>query len=175
MRAGAHIGRPRVDGAPHSLRTGARPAQEERGACAEQESNAALETYQRQVRTLEEHFASSDGWYVAFSSLLSYYLFLCREEQVEKLLAEKLALEQRAAEQAQTLRELMSTNVAPSARAAARTGCRGGAGGAAHGQLGIGEGADAEAGAFGGDQPRPDGKWRLEAAAARPWKVIATN
>jgi hypothetical protein len=39
----------------------------ERAQKLAQESNAALETYQRQVRTLEEHLASSDGWYVAFS------------------------------------------------------------------------------------------------------------
>lgn len=39
----------------------------ERAQKLAQESNAALETYQRQVRTLEEHLASSDAWYVASS------------------------------------------------------------------------------------------------------------
>jgi len=36
----------------------------ERAQKLAQESNAALETYQRQVRTLEEHLARGDGWYV---------------------------------------------------------------------------------------------------------------
>lgn len=40
----------------------------ERAQKLAQESSVALETYQRQVRTLEEHLASSDGWYVASSS-----------------------------------------------------------------------------------------------------------
>jgi hypothetical protein len=40
-----------------------------------------------------------------------------REGKVEQLSAEKLALEQRAAEQAETLRELTSANAALSARA----------------------------------------------------------
>jgi len=73
----------------------------ERAQKLAQESSVALETYQRQVRTLEEHLASSDGW----------------EDQVETLSAEKHALEQRAAEQAETLRELTSANAALSARA----------------------------------------------------------
>lgn len=40
-----------------------------------------------------------------------------REEQVQQLAAEKLAAEERAAEQVETLRQLNSTNVALSARA----------------------------------------------------------
>ena len=36
----------------------------ERAQKLAQESNAALETYQKQVRTLEEHLARSDGMYV---------------------------------------------------------------------------------------------------------------
>jgi hypothetical protein len=36
----------------------------ERAQKLAQDSNTALETYQRQVRTLEEHLANSDGWYV---------------------------------------------------------------------------------------------------------------
>jgi hypothetical protein len=36
----------------------------ERAQKLAQESNAALETYQKQVRTLEEHLARSDGSYV---------------------------------------------------------------------------------------------------------------
>ena len=47
-------------------------------------------------------------------------IFVCwvyRKEQVEQLMAEKLATEQRAAEQAETLRELTEVNTALSARA----------------------------------------------------------
>jgi len=44
----------------------------ERAQKLAQESNAALETYQRQVRTLEENLAQADGWYVT----LSFFLFL---------------------------------------------------------------------------------------------------
>ena len=55
------------------------------------------------------------------SVLLPPYFILIidfrREDQVERLSAEKLALEQRAAEQAETLRELTSANAALSARA----------------------------------------------------------
>jgi len=36
----------------------------ERAQKLAQESNSALETYQKQVRTLEEHLARSDGLYV---------------------------------------------------------------------------------------------------------------
>jgi methyl-accepting chemotaxis protein len=96
----------------------------ERAQKLAQESNAALETYQRQVRTLEEHLANSDGWYVDtflppffFLSVFFFLIYSCREEQVERVSAEKLALEQRAAEQAETLRELTSANAALSARA----------------------------------------------------------
>ena len=39
----------------------------ERAQKLAQESNGALETYQKQVRTLEEHLARSDGSYVHFS------------------------------------------------------------------------------------------------------------
>ena len=51
-----------------------------------------------------------------------------RVEQVESPTAEELALEQRAAEQAETLRELTSTNAALSR--SARAGC--------HGDIGLG-------------------------------------
>lgn len=93
----------------------------ERAQKLAQDSNAALETYQRQVRTLEEHLANSDGWYVALLPshffFFDYLYFLCREEQVERLSAEKLAVEERVAEQAETLRELTRANAALSARA----------------------------------------------------------
>jgi hypothetical protein len=44
----------------------------ERAQKLAQESNAALETYQRQVRTLEENLARADGWYVT----LSFFIFI---------------------------------------------------------------------------------------------------
>jgi len=109
----------------------------ERAQKLAQESNAALETYQRQVRTLEENLARADGWYVTLSFFIfilflvallygsgaltqmpaASFFFWNREERVERLSAEKLALEQRAAEQAETLRELTSAKAALSARA----------------------------------------------------------
>ncbi|KAH9026916.1 hypothetical protein EDB85DRAFT_2148890 [Lactarius pseudohatsudake] len=70
----------------------------ERAQKLAQDSNA---TYQRQVRTLSEQLASSDGL----------------QEQVDQLAAEKLAVEERAAEQAETLRELTEANAVLSARA----------------------------------------------------------
>ncbi|KAH9026914.1 hypothetical protein EDB85DRAFT_2276832 [Lactarius pseudohatsudake] len=84
-----------------------------------QDSNAALETYQRQVRTLEEQLASSDGLYAPLSpsSRTAGIYCLDRQEQVDQLAAEKLAVEERAAEQAETLRELTEANAVLSARA----------------------------------------------------------
>ncbi|KAH9009834.1 hypothetical protein EDB83DRAFT_2322630 [Lactarius deliciosus] len=73
----------------------------ERAQKLAQDSNAALETYQRQVRTLEEQIVHSDGL----------------QEQIEQLAAEKLAVEERAAEQAETLRQLTEANAVLSARA----------------------------------------------------------
>jgi methyl-accepting chemotaxis protein len=100
----------------------------ERAQKLAQESNAALETYQRQVRTLEEHLARADGWCVLRKPPIFFqfwdadlirvvFIFLGREGRVEQLSAEKLELEERAAEQAETLRELTSANAALSARA----------------------------------------------------------
>ena len=69
--------------------------------------------------------------------------------------AEKLAMEQRAAELAETLRELTEANAALQlARSAGRA-----AGGKAGGPVDVGEGAGAEARAAGGDQSRPDREW----------------
>ncbi|KAI9431299.1 Up-regulated during septation-domain-containing protein [Lactarius indigo] len=73
----------------------------ERAQKLAQDSNAALETYQRQVRTLEEQLVHSDGL----------------QEQLDQLAAEKLAVEERAAEQAETLRQLTEANAVLSARA----------------------------------------------------------
>ncbi|KAH9009762.1 hypothetical protein EDB83DRAFT_2531095 [Lactarius deliciosus] len=66
-----------------------------------QDSNAALETYQRQVRTLEEQLARSDGL----------------QEQVDQLAVETLAVEERAAEQAEALHQLTEAKAVLSARA----------------------------------------------------------
>jgi methyl-accepting chemotaxis protein len=88
-----------------------------------QESNAALETYQRQVRALEERLARSDDmyvctfWYGKRVDCCCCFLLGYRTEQVEQLTAEKMATEERAAEQAETLRELTEANKALSARA----------------------------------------------------------
>jgi len=86
-----------------------------------QESNVALETYQRQVRTLEERLARSDDMYVWHPLHVFGYErradLVSRTEQVEQLAAEKLAAEEQAAEQAETLRELTEANAALSARA----------------------------------------------------------
>ncbi|KAH9022188.1 Up-regulated during septation-domain-containing protein [Lactarius hengduanensis] len=91
----------------------------ERAQKLAQDSNAALETYQRQVRTLEEQLASSDGLYAPLSpsSRTAGIYCLDRQEQVDQLAAEKLAVEERAAEQAETLRELTEANAVLSARA----------------------------------------------------------
>ncbi|KAH8988708.1 hypothetical protein EDB86DRAFT_2945634 [Lactarius hatsudake] len=95
----------------------------ERAQKLAQDSNAALETYQRQVRALEEQLASSDGLYAPLSSLFAHRvnfidaLCLDRQEQVDQLAAEKLAVEERAAEQAETLRQLTEANAVLSARA----------------------------------------------------------
>ncbi|KAI0265949.1 Up-regulated during septation-domain-containing protein [Gloeopeniophorella convolvens] len=73
----------------------------ERAQKLAQESNGALETYQRQVRALEERLARGGGM----------------QDQFEQLAAEKLAVEERAAEQAETLRQLTEANASLSARA----------------------------------------------------------
>ncbi|KAH9174501.1 hypothetical protein EDB89DRAFT_1951208 [Lactarius sanguifluus] len=66
-----------------------------------QDSNAVLETYQCQVRTLEEQLAMSDGL----------------QEQVDQPAVEKLAVEERAAEQAEALHQLTEAKAVLSARA----------------------------------------------------------
>ncbi|KAH9009199.1 hypothetical protein EDB83DRAFT_2681103 [Lactarius deliciosus] len=68
-----------------------------------QDSNAALETYQRQVPTLEEQLAMSDGL----------------QEQVDhwQLAVEKPAVEERAAEQAEALHQLTEAKAVQFARA----------------------------------------------------------
>ena len=49
----------------------------ERAQKLAQESNAALETYQRQVRTLEENLARADGWYVTLPFFNFIFIFGC--------------------------------------------------------------------------------------------------
>ncbi|KAH9967089.1 Up-regulated during septation-domain-containing protein [Lactifluus volemus] len=66
------------------------------------ESNSALETYQRQVRTLEEHLERSSGLYAGQSRAARSRKARCGGER---------------AEQAETLRQLTEANAALSARA----------------------------------------------------------
>ena len=90
----------------------------ERAQKLAQDSNAALETYQRQVRTLEEQLARSDNLYVPPSCTRFKIIDACfRQEQVDQLAVEKLAVEERAAEQAETLRQLTEANATLSSRA----------------------------------------------------------
>jgi hypothetical protein len=92
----------------------------ERAQKLAQDSNAALETYQRQVRVLEEQLARSDDLYARASLSLSHLFdrfFFHRQEQHDQLAAEKLAVEERAAEQAETLRQLTEANATLSSRA----------------------------------------------------------
>ena len=166
----------------------------ERAQKLAQESNAALETYQRQVRTLEENLARADGWYVTLSFFI-FILFLVALLYGSGALTQMPAasfffLEQGGTSRAAIGREARARTArsragrdaagaderkggAVRARAAARAGRREGGEGAACDELGVGDGAGAEARAVRGDQPRPDGEWELAAAAARPWQVIA--
>ena len=92
----------------------------ERAQKLAQDSNAALETYQRQVRMLEEQLARSDDLYARPLKAGKTYLFVfffTRQERHDQLAAEKLAVEERAAEQAETLRQLTEANATLSSRA----------------------------------------------------------
>jgi hypothetical protein len=106
----------------------------ERAQKLAQESNAALETgaglYARGAPRQRRPARTVGAVDVAFSPppLFPYHLFILRVGQVESPTVEELALEQRAAEQAETLRELTSTNAALSW--SARAGC--------HGDVGLG-------------------------------------
>ena len=110
------------------LRAGARPAQEERGARTE-----ARAGQQRRARDVPAPGAHTRGAARALGRFVRASLsLLCvratrefidrrcflfdRQEQVEQLAAEKLSVEEAAAEQAQTLRQLTEANTTLSAR-----------------------------------------------------------
>jgi hypothetical protein len=120
-----------------------------------QDSNSALETYQRQLRLLEEQPGRSDDFYVpSFTSscLLHGLLMHVRQEQLDHL-----AIEERIAEQAETLR-LTEMNATLSSHAAARRRCGGGARGDTCGKGRVGARAGTAARVYRGGQPRANGK-----------------
>ncbi|KAI0065763.1 hypothetical protein BV25DRAFT_1821443 [Artomyces pyxidatus] len=86
----------------------------ERAQKLAQESNAALETYQRQVRMLEERTNGGAEQIAALRGELQEH-----EEALERLSSEKLEVETLAAEQAETVRQLTEANATLSARALA--------------------------------------------------------
>lgn len=86
----------------------------ERAQKLAQESNVALETYQKQVRTLEERNLAVASQQAEFQNELQEL-----EATVERVEAEKLELETLAAEQAETCAQLTDANNTLSARALA--------------------------------------------------------
>ncbi|EKM59769.1 uncharacterized protein PHACADRAFT_137955 [Phanerochaete carnosa HHB-10118-sp] len=91
----------------------------ERAQKLAQDSNVALETYQKQVRTLEERNISLMTQHaelcVIIYSLHDEVQWL--QEQIERLQSEKLEIETRAAEQAETCAQLTEANNQLSAKA----------------------------------------------------------
>lgn len=102
----------------------------ERAQKLAQESGGALETYQKQVRTLEERNVNLSSKQIAlcvtirlslfYLTLIFYY---CRQDEihqlqeaVERIRREKQELEVQAAEQAETCRQLTQANNALSAK-----------------------------------------------------------
>jgi hypothetical protein len=93
----------------------------------------------------------------------SWFLVCYRKEQVEHLAAEQLAMEQGAAELAETPRELAEANAALQlAHSAGRAAARGG-------PIDVGEEAGAEARAAGGDQSRSDREWQVWDSSCAFW------
>ncbi|KAI0355361.1 hypothetical protein OH77DRAFT_1424841 [Trametes cingulata] len=83
----------------------------ERAQKLAQESNAALETYQKQVKLLEERNIAMISKQAALQDEVQNL-----QEAVERITAEKLELETQAAEQAETCRQLTDANNTLSAR-----------------------------------------------------------
>ncbi|KAI0329553.1 hypothetical protein GY45DRAFT_1324842 [Cubamyces sp. BRFM 1775] len=83
----------------------------ERAQKLAQESNAALETYQKQVKMLEERNVSMIAKQAALQDEVQNL-----QEAVERITAEKLELETQAAEQAETCAQLTDANNTLSAR-----------------------------------------------------------
>ncbi|THH02164.1 hypothetical protein EW026_g656 [Hermanssonia centrifuga] len=84
----------------------------ERAQKLAQDSNAALETYQKQVKTLDERNMSLMQQQAELQDELQWL-----QETVERLQAEKLDIETQAAEQAETCAQLTEANNKLSARA----------------------------------------------------------
>ncbi|KAJ8487534.1 hypothetical protein ONZ51_g4097 [Trametes cubensis] len=83
----------------------------ERAQKLAQESNAALETYQKQVKMLEERNVSMIAKQAALQDEVQNL-----QEAIERITAEKLELETQAAEQAETCAQLTDANNTLSAR-----------------------------------------------------------
>ncbi|KAI0677214.1 Up-regulated during septation-domain-containing protein [Trametes maxima] len=83
----------------------------ERAQKLAQESNAALETYQKQVKMLEERNVATISKQAALQDEVQNL-----QEAVDRITAEKLELETQAAEQAETCRQLTDANNSLSAR-----------------------------------------------------------
>ncbi|KAA1473403.1 hypothetical protein DENSPDRAFT_930964 [Dentipellis sp. KUC8613] len=83
----------------------------ERAQKLAQEANSALETYQRQVKTLEDRHLTMTERQAALQNEIQEL-----QETVERLESEKRDLETQAAEQAETCRQLTDANAALSAR-----------------------------------------------------------
>lgn len=84
----------------------------ERAQKLAQDSNVALETYQKQVRTLEERNISLMTQQAELQDEVQWL-----QEQVDRLQSEKLEIETRAAEQAETCAQLTEANNQLSAKA----------------------------------------------------------
>ncbi|OJT12561.1 hypothetical protein TRAPUB_10885 [Trametes pubescens] len=83
----------------------------ERAQKLAQESSTALETYQKQVKILEERNISMISKQAAFQDEMQNL-----QEAIERITAEKLEVETQAAEQAETCRQLTDANNSLSAR-----------------------------------------------------------
>lgn len=84
----------------------------ERAQKLAQESNGALETYQKQVKMLEDRNLTMISKMAQLEDEAHYL-----QEQVDRITAEKLEIETQAAEQAETCRQLTDANNTLSARA----------------------------------------------------------
>ncbi|KAI0940024.1 hypothetical protein AcV5_001243 [Taiwanofungus camphoratus] len=84
----------------------------ERAQKLAQESNAALETYQKQVKMLEDRNVVLLSKQAALQDEVQHL-----QESVDRILAEKLEVETQAADQAETCRQLTDANNTLSARA----------------------------------------------------------
>ncbi|TFK55653.1 hypothetical protein OE88DRAFT_1722704 [Heliocybe sulcata] len=83
----------------------------ERAQKLAQESNHALETYQKQVKTLEERHSTTSARQTALQQEVEQL-----QETVERITAQKAEVEMHAAEQAETCRQLTQANNALSAQ-----------------------------------------------------------